>query len=247
MGWRFRGIATFFSHRIGAVLQAWRIANAAECPGNPHAIGTSRTIVVDPRDHGRIGTMDYAETLPLRRPRGRADLRRRSAAALHQPDPRHPRLAMRAGQLFHRRPRWPGLSRRRASVFVTPGHTVGTHSWSHPLKFRALRASSTPRRRSTRASRRPPRRSVTAALPRSRRSSASRASATPTAIEDYLPRPGPDGLGCRRAGRRLAQDHRQRDRAPRHPSPGSQGQGHPAAARHPCSARSRRCRSSWPS
>ena len=38
---------------------------AGECPGNPDALGTSRTIVVDPRDHIRIGTMDYAETLPL--------------------------------------------------------------------------------------------------------------------------------------------------------------------------------------
>ena len=40
-------------------------ASAGECPGNPNALGTSRTIVVDPRDHSRIGTMDYAETLPL--------------------------------------------------------------------------------------------------------------------------------------------------------------------------------------
>src|SRR5262245_57138971 len=38
---------------------------AADCPGNPKALGTSRTIVVDPTEHGRIGTMDYAETLPL--------------------------------------------------------------------------------------------------------------------------------------------------------------------------------------
>ncbi len=40
-------------------------AMAGACPGNPNALGTSRTIVVDPRDHIRIGTMDYAETLPL--------------------------------------------------------------------------------------------------------------------------------------------------------------------------------------
>ena len=41
------------------------MASAGECPGNPDALGTSRTIVVDPREHIRIGTMDYAETLPL--------------------------------------------------------------------------------------------------------------------------------------------------------------------------------------
>ena len=41
-------------------------AEAADCPGHPDAIGTSRTLVVDPREHPRIGTMQYPETLPLR-------------------------------------------------------------------------------------------------------------------------------------------------------------------------------------
>jgi peptidoglycan/xylan/chitin deacetylase (PgdA/CDA1 family) len=41
-------------------------ASAADCPGNPGALGTSRTLVVDPREHPRIGAMQYAETLPLR-------------------------------------------------------------------------------------------------------------------------------------------------------------------------------------
>jgi peptidoglycan/xylan/chitin deacetylase (PgdA/CDA1 family) len=41
-------------------------AFAADCPGHPDALGTSRTLVVDPRQHPRIGTMQYAETLPLR-------------------------------------------------------------------------------------------------------------------------------------------------------------------------------------
>src|SRR5216684_8078931 len=40
-------------------------ASAADCPGHPDALGTSRTLVVDPREHPRIGTMQYAETLPL--------------------------------------------------------------------------------------------------------------------------------------------------------------------------------------
>ena len=34
-------------------------ASAGECPGNPTALGTSRTIVVDPRDHIRIGSSDF--------------------------------------------------------------------------------------------------------------------------------------------------------------------------------------------
>ena len=40
-------------------------ADAADCTGNPDALGTSRTIVVDPKEHPRIGTMQYGETLPL--------------------------------------------------------------------------------------------------------------------------------------------------------------------------------------
>ncbi|MEH2498639.1 peptidoglycan/xylan/chitin deacetylase (PgdA/CDA1 family) [Bradyrhizobium sp. AZCC 1678] len=40
-------------------------ASAAGCPGHPDAIGTSRTIVVDPRAHPIIGTMQYGKTLPL--------------------------------------------------------------------------------------------------------------------------------------------------------------------------------------
>jgi peptidoglycan-N-acetylglucosamine deacetylase len=39
--------------------------SAADCPGHPDALGTSRTLAVDPREHPRIGTMQYPETLPL--------------------------------------------------------------------------------------------------------------------------------------------------------------------------------------
>lgn len=40
-------------------------AAAADCPGHPDALGTSRTLVVDPREHPRIGAMQYGESLPL--------------------------------------------------------------------------------------------------------------------------------------------------------------------------------------
>jgi len=35
------------------------------CPGHPDALGTSRTLVVDPKQHRLVGTMQYRETLPL--------------------------------------------------------------------------------------------------------------------------------------------------------------------------------------
>ena len=41
-------------------------ANSAEsCKGNNDALGVSRVIAVDPKEHTRIGTMQYQETLPL--------------------------------------------------------------------------------------------------------------------------------------------------------------------------------------
>src|SRR5262249_5094268 len=47
-------------------LAATQPASAADCPGHPAAYGASPHLVVDPREHPRIGTMQYPETLPLR-------------------------------------------------------------------------------------------------------------------------------------------------------------------------------------
>jgi peptidoglycan/xylan/chitin deacetylase (PgdA/CDA1 family) len=55
--------ATFFLCVLTCV--AAQSAQAADCPGHPDAIGTSRTLVVDPREHPIIGSMQYAKTLPL--------------------------------------------------------------------------------------------------------------------------------------------------------------------------------------
>ena len=51
---------------LGLLAITAQIASAADCPGHTDALGTSRTLVVDPKQHPRIGTMQYAETLPLR-------------------------------------------------------------------------------------------------------------------------------------------------------------------------------------
>src|ERR1700727_3473682 len=52
-----------FAVGLSSVIQT--AAAAEDCPGHPDALGTSRTIVVDPREHPLIGTMQYPETLPL--------------------------------------------------------------------------------------------------------------------------------------------------------------------------------------
>jgi peptidoglycan/xylan/chitin deacetylase (PgdA/CDA1 family) len=112
-------------------------ASAASCPGNPNALGTSRTLVVDPMEHPRIGTMQYPETLPLRD---------------HEvvltfddgPLPPHSSQVLQIlasecvkatffiiGRMAHQFPE--GVRRVRAA-----GHTIGTHSENHPLHFNKM-------------------------------------------------------------------------------------------------------------
>ena len=50
---------------LGLLAITAQTASAADCRGHPGALGTSRTLVVDPMQHPRIGTMQYADTLPL--------------------------------------------------------------------------------------------------------------------------------------------------------------------------------------
>jgi len=108
---------------------------AAECPGRPGALGTSRTIVVDPTEHSRIGTMDYAETLPL------VD---KEVVLTFDDGPLPPHTSkildilaaecVRATYFIVGRMAraYPGLLRR----VHAEGHTIGTHSMHHPLPFR---------------------------------------------------------------------------------------------------------------
>src|SRR3978361_285236 len=112
-------------------------ASAADCPGHPDALGTSRTLVVDPREHPRIGVMQYGETLPL---------------ADHEvvltfddgPLPAHSNRILdildaqcikatffTIGRMATGYPE--GVRKLREA-----GHTIGTHSQSHPLTFNRM-------------------------------------------------------------------------------------------------------------
>src|ERR1700750_3438997 len=133
--------------RVRAVLSATLIVGlpallaepvrAADCPGKPDALGTSRTLVVDPRAHPKIGTMQYAETLPLRD----------HEVVLTFDDGPLPRnsdqvLAILAaqcvkatfftiGQMAHV---YPANVRKLRDA----GHTIGTHSQNHPLTMNKM-------------------------------------------------------------------------------------------------------------
>src|SRR6266576_2009669 len=77
--WNAGGVSMAGNRWVGVRMRCWtalvlglvagfasKSAIAADCPGHPDALGTSRTLVVDPKAHPLIGTMQYRETLPLR-------------------------------------------------------------------------------------------------------------------------------------------------------------------------------------
>lgn len=110
---------------------------AGDCPGNSSALGTSRTLVVDPREHPRVGTMQYGETLPLGDHEvvltfDDGPLARNSNQVLDI-------LAAQCvkatffiiGRMARDYPE--GVRKLRAA-----GHTVGTHSQNHPLSFNRM-------------------------------------------------------------------------------------------------------------
>jgi peptidoglycan/xylan/chitin deacetylase (PgdA/CDA1 family) len=112
-------------------------ASAEECPGNPDALGTSRTIVVDPADHPKIGSMQYHESLPLEDHEivitfDDGPLPPRTTAVLDTLD----RECVKAtfflvGKMAHT---FPDTVKRIRDA----GHTIGTHSYSHPLTFHRM-------------------------------------------------------------------------------------------------------------
>jgi peptidoglycan/xylan/chitin deacetylase (PgdA/CDA1 family) len=119
------------------------MASAADCPGHPDALGTSRILVVDPKQHPRIGTMQYRETLPLRD--HEVVLTFDDGPLPHNSDQILQILAAQCvkatfftvGSMAHSSPE--GVRKLREA-----GHSIGSHTQNHPLgfdKFSAERAS----------------------------------------------------------------------------------------------------------
>jgi peptidoglycan/xylan/chitin deacetylase (PgdA/CDA1 family) len=112
-------------------------ASAAECPGHPDALGISRVLVVDPREHPRIGAMQYKETLPLHD----------HEVVLTFDDGPVPKYSNQVLQIL--------ADQCLKAVFFTigiqaqsspagvrklaaDGQTIGTHSQNHPLTFNRM-------------------------------------------------------------------------------------------------------------
>jgi peptidoglycan/xylan/chitin deacetylase (PgdA/CDA1 family) len=130
---RFCGAIAGLLALVGAAAPAL----AGECPGNPDALGTSRVITVDPAEHGRIGAMQYHESLPLED---------KEVVLTFDDGPLPPTtnrvLETLAAQcvkatffMVGRQARaFPEMVRR----IYDEGHTVASHSQSHPRIFTRL-------------------------------------------------------------------------------------------------------------
>jgi peptidoglycan-N-acetylglucosamine deacetylase len=112
---------------------------AAECPGNPDALGTSRTLVVDPAEHPKVGSMQYHESLPLEDHEivitfDDGPLPPKSTQVLDLLDHECVKATFfLIGKMAHAHP---DTVRRIREA----GHTIGTHSNSHPLTFHRMSA-----------------------------------------------------------------------------------------------------------
>jgi peptidoglycan/xylan/chitin deacetylase (PgdA/CDA1 family) len=112
-------------------------ARAADCPGHPDAIGTSRVLVVDPREHPRIGAMQYKETLPLHD----------HEVVLTFDDGPVPKYSNQVLQIladqcvkatFFTIGKQAQSSPEGVRKLAAAGHTIGTHSQNHPLSFNRM-------------------------------------------------------------------------------------------------------------
>src|SRR6478672_13428634 len=120
-----------------AIASGCNLARAENCLGNPNALGTSRVLAIDPREYPRVGAMDHAVALPL----SDKDV---VLTFDDRPVPRYSNqildiLAAQCvkatfflvGEMAHAHP---STARR---IFAE-GHTIGTHSEDHPLRFGKL-------------------------------------------------------------------------------------------------------------
>jgi peptidoglycan/xylan/chitin deacetylase (PgdA/CDA1 family) len=106
-------------------------ALAEDCPGNPDALGTSRTIAVDPAKTPRIGSMSYPQSLPLEP----------KEVVLTFDDGPQPKYTVQVLETLAREcvkatffiigslaKEYPDWVQREARA----GHTIGNHSETHP-------------------------------------------------------------------------------------------------------------------
>jgi peptidoglycan/xylan/chitin deacetylase (PgdA/CDA1 family) len=131
-----RSAVAFFG-LLAATIVAAAPATAAECPGNPGALGTSRTIVVDPTQHNLLGGFQYRESLPLNH----------KEVVITFDDGPLPPYTTRILDLLEREcvkatffmvGRMARSFPRLVQRIYDDGHTLANHSQSHPFNFHTM-------------------------------------------------------------------------------------------------------------
>lgn len=135
-GFRMRTVSVLCAVVLtcGLAAAAGAPAVAATACSNPDAIGTSRTIVVDPTEHPFVGTMQYHETLPLRDHEivltfDDGPLPPWTTEILHTLESQCAKAVFfEVGVMAHSFPKW-------TKMVAAAGETIGTHSLTHPFTF----------------------------------------------------------------------------------------------------------------
>ncbi|HMF22301.1 MAG TPA: polysaccharide deacetylase family protein [Pseudolabrys sp.] len=107
------------------------------CPGNPDALGTSRVLTISPSEFTSIGSMQYAQTLPLNE---------HEVVLTFDDGPIPPYTNVILDTLASQCVKatyflvgetaqaYPSIVRR----IYNAGHSIGTHSQNHPYRFQRL-------------------------------------------------------------------------------------------------------------
>jgi peptidoglycan-N-acetylglucosamine deacetylase len=141
MGRKLAASHLLFSCVLASCLSALLIGTAAaasDCPGNSGALGTSRTIAVDPTEHGRVGSFQYRESLPLNDHEVvlTFDDGPLPPYSSHILDVLAKECVKATFFMVGRMARtYPHLVQRAHAE----GHTIGNHSQNHPLSFARMR------------------------------------------------------------------------------------------------------------
>ena len=133
------GLSPFTAALTAALVGAIYVATpsfAADCPGNPDAIGTSRVIEIDPAQYARVGSLNYPQSLPL-------PLEDHEVVLTFDDGPLPPSttrvLDVLAAQCAKANFFLVGEMARNFPAVVKriyqDGHVIGTHSEDHPLRF----------------------------------------------------------------------------------------------------------------
>jgi peptidoglycan/xylan/chitin deacetylase (PgdA/CDA1 family) len=132
-----RGLILAVCGMAAGALVSMAPAQGQDCPGNPNALGTSRVLAVESGEYGGFGVMQYPETVPLRD---------KEVVLTFDDGPLPPYTSRVLDTLasecvkatFFMVGRQAQASPEGVRKVLDAGHTVATHSQTHPIHMHRL-------------------------------------------------------------------------------------------------------------